>query len=149
MGEGCSRVCHITNYASGGRGVAEFVTLQTLLVGGRGVAEFVTLQTLLEGCSRVCHIKNSFSGGGMSNLVYELTAVVLIPINSSLNPIFNSPLYKMLLEVLRKVGKMVTTTPQRDVAALIYENKLNRLVKRDPMRRCQEWLLRHCRPLHC
>ena len=51
MGEGCSRVCHITNSVSGGRGVAEFVTLQTLLVG--------------EGCSRVCHITNSASGGGV------------------------------------------------------------------------------------
>ena len=49
MGEGFSRVCNITNSASGGMGVAEFVTLHTLLVGGRGVAEFVTLQTLLVG----------------------------------------------------------------------------------------------------
>ena len=49
MGGGCSRVCHIINSTSGWRGVAEFVTLQTLLVGG--------------GCSRVCHIANSFSGG--------------------------------------------------------------------------------------
>ena len=32
MGEGCSRVC--TKGVSRGRGVAEFVTFQTLLVGG-------------------------------------------------------------------------------------------------------------------
>ena len=30
VGGGCSRVCHITNYASGGRGVAEFVTCYKL-----------------------------------------------------------------------------------------------------------------------
>ena len=42
VGGECSRVC---NSASGGRGVAEFVTV---LVGG--------------GCSRVC---NSASGGGV------------------------------------------------------------------------------------
>ena len=35
VGEGCSRVCHITNSASGGRGVAGFVALQTQLVGVR------------------------------------------------------------------------------------------------------------------
>ena len=34
VGEGCNRVCQITNSASRGRGVAEFVTLQTMLVGG-------------------------------------------------------------------------------------------------------------------
>ena len=40
----------ITNSASGGRGVAEFVMLQTLLVGGGGG-------------SRVCQVTNSASGG--------------------------------------------------------------------------------------
>ena len=33
VGEGYSRVCNVTNSASGGGGVAEFVMLQTLLVG--------------------------------------------------------------------------------------------------------------------
>ena len=63
MGEGFSRVCNITNSASGGMGVAEFVTLQTLLVG--------------EGFSRVCHITNSASGGmGVAEFVTLQTLLV-------------------------------------------------------------------------
>ena len=60
----CSRVC---NSASGGRGLAEFVTV---LVGGGGVAEFVTVLVGGGGCSRVC---NSASGGrGVAGFVTVL-----------------------------------------------------------------------------
>ena len=51
VGEGCSRVC---NSASGGGGVAEFVTV---LVGGGG-------------CSRVCN--NASGGGGVAEFVTVL-----------------------------------------------------------------------------
>ena len=49
VGEGFSRVCSVTNSASRGGGIAEFLVLQTLLVEGRTNYFYFLLQTLLVG----------------------------------------------------------------------------------------------------
>ena len=41
-------------------------------------------------------------------LLYELTAVVILPLNSYLNPIFNSLMYKMVLEKAKGVKERLT-----------------------------------------
>ena len=47
-------------------------------------------------------IISKLNGGYTSNTVYEFTAIVLIPFNSYLNPIFNSNLYKKALALVNK-----------------------------------------------
>ena len=38
------------------------------------------------------------------NLLYELTAIVFLPMNSYLNPVFNSSLYKKILALVKKIN---------------------------------------------
>jgi len=56
------------------------------------------------------------------DLLYELTAVVLLPLNSFLNPIFNSSLYRKLLGLLDKVSMKRREEEVKEQPVIIMNN---------------------------
>jgi len=52
-------------------------------------------------------IYSDIRGSYASDTIYELTAVFLTPLNSYLNPIFNSSIFKLILGLINKVVKKI------------------------------------------
>ena len=77
------------------------VTMKVLLMIGSQLLSWIPLIGLVI-------YYTSYSEGSAPRMVFEICALVVIPINSLLNPIFYSGLYKtMIIRVKEKAGKMM------------------------------------------